>query len=81
MKLEKKKKKKKKKNFFFNFFFLEKKFRVGPEIFGSVGEPETQLFFFCPYIQNLVKMAQWFLRKASFNFQKMTLTLDTHIPS
>ena len=42
------KKKKKKKNFFFFliFFFWKKKSRVGPEIFGSVGEPETQLFFF-----------------------------------
>ena len=36
------------------------------------------------------KMVQWFMRKASFNFdlqitlgqgQKMTLTLNTHIPS
>ena len=39
-----------------------------------------------PYTQKLtykiwLKMAQWFLRKASFNFQKMTLTLDTDIPS
>ena len=41
------------------------------------------------YVQNLVKMAQWFLRKASSNFhkkslgqsQEMTLTLKTHIPS
>ena len=42
------------------------------------------------YIQNLVKMAQWFLRKASFNFQmqmaldqghELTLTFNTHIPS
>ena len=38
--------KKKKKIFFDFFFFLKKKSRVGPEIFGSVGEPETQLFFF-----------------------------------
>ena len=46
MKLKKKKKKKKKKIFdFFLFFFWKKKSRVGPEIFGSVGEPETQLFF------------------------------------
>ena len=39
---------------------------------------------------NLVKIAQWFLRKASFNFhmlltlgqgQEMTLTFSTHIPS
>ena len=28
------------------FFFLEKKFRVGPEFSGSVGEPETQVFFY-----------------------------------
>ena len=46
MKLTKKKKKKKKKFLNFFFFFLEKKSRVGPEIFGSVGEPETQLFLF-----------------------------------
>ena len=42
------------------------------------------------YIQNFAKTAQWFLRKASFNFhskmalgqdQEMTLTFNTHIPS
>ena len=27
------------------FFFLKKKFRVGPEFLGSVGEPETQVFW------------------------------------
>ena len=43
------KKKKKKFFFFFFFFFFEKKSRVGPEIFGSVGEPETTIFFFWPY--------------------------------
>ena len=40
MSIYKKKKKKKKKK------IIKKKFRVGPEIFGSVGEPETQLFFY-----------------------------------
>ena len=49
MKLKKKKKKKKFFFFFFFFFFFwKKKSRVGPEIFGSVREPETQLFFFWP---------------------------------
>ena len=28
------------------FFFQKKKFRVGPEFLGSVGEPETQLFVY-----------------------------------
>ena len=62
MKLKKKKKKKKFFFFFFffffdffNFFFFfeKKKSRVGPEIFGSVGEPETQLFFFWPKGKNI----------------------------
>ena len=32
----------------------KKKSRVGPEIFGSVGEPETKLFFFffLPYFKS-----------------------------
>ena len=42
------------------------------------------------YLQNLVKMIQWFLRKGSFNIymsmalgqsQEITLTFNTHIPS
>ena len=53
-------------------------------------------FYFSRYLkayrQNLVKMVQYFLRKASFNFickwpwakvkkcQEMTLTLNTHMP-
>ena len=60
------KKKKKKKNFFFFlifFFFLKKKYRVGPEFFGSVGEPETQLFFFLALgtAKNEIDFLLWWL--------------------